>query len=88
MRFHWEITIFHYFLNLSLKNDDFSFFFAYPPAQKTVFRVPATQNSRKPSAAPKTEPPNLRGTDGFFRLPCKKRFSVITRYAILGVRLF
>ena len=27
-----------------------------------------TRNSRKPSAAPKTEPPNLRGTRLFFRV--------------------
>ena len=40
-------------------------FFAYPPRTKKN-RVPGTRNSRKPSAASKTEPPNLGGTRLFF----------------------
>ena len=46
--------------------------FAYPPRTKKN-RVPGTRNSRKPSAASKTEPPNLRGTELFFRVPGTKR---------------
>ena len=37
------------------------YFFAYPPRTKKN-RVPGTRNSRKPSAASKTEPPNWGGT--------------------------
>ena len=36
-----------------------------PPGTKNISRT-TTRNSRKPSAASKTEPPNLRGTRFFF----------------------
>ena len=48
------------------------YFFAYPPRTKKN-RVPGTRNSRKPSAASKTEPPNWGGTRLFFRVPGTKR---------------
>ena len=63
MIFQRKIVISHDFtiiLGVREKN-----FFAYPPRTKKN-RVPGTRNSRKPSAASKTEPPSLRGTRLFF----------------------
>ena len=61
-------------------------FFAYPPRTKKN-RVPGTRNSRKPSAASKTEPPNLRGTRLFFSRTgyeiCKIEKFLRTGYATL-----
>ena len=37
-----------------------------PPPEQKKNRVPGTRNSRKPSAASKTEPPNWGGTRLFF----------------------
>ena len=62
------------------------YFFAYPPRTKKN-RVPGTRNSRKPSAASKTEPPNWGGTRLFFSRTgyetCHFYFFLRTGYATL-----
>ena len=82
MIFHRKMMISHDFtiiLGVREKN------IAYPPRTKKK-RVPGTRNSRKPSAASKTEPPNLRGTRlFFFRVPGTK-FAKLKNFCVPGTR--